>query len=248
MSASFNDNSKRRRDREGRDYTEFGFRELGSDDTIDRYLDREITRDSAAFRAAFVKRDFRKQLDETEAMLGELRRPIRTPDLTSAILEAVDSRKAFVATRTRRVVTLGRLAVAASVLLAVGGVVLIERTHPGLTTLGDSVEPLAGVVSAASMSKHEVALPGTVVREASPEENVRAGSVLMNWTMAKLGSVEAVEVRGCLASPAAGGVGSWASNVRTPVAVPDASSDWAVGFATFPTPDPQGRIWTARGW
>lgn len=261
MTGSFNDSSRKGRDRSGRDYTEFGFRELGSDDALDRYLDREITRESAVFRAAFVKREFRTQLDETEAAIGELRRPVRMPDLSANILEAVDARKAFVATRTRRVLTLGRLAVAASVLLAVGGVVLIERTHPGITALHTDPEPISGMVSAASMANHEpITRPTPSVVTG---ERTAAGSALMNWTIAKLGCVEAVEVRGCAANPATanlasanpksgrtgpGSASSWASSVRTLAPVPDASPEWAVGFATFPTPDPQGRIWAARGW
>jgi negative regulator of sigma E activity len=246
VSASSNDRS--RKDRAGRDYTEFGFRELGADDALDRYFDKEITRESAVFRAAFVKRDFRTQVDETEAMIGELRKPMRTPDLSSAILDAVDARKAFVASRTRRVVTLGRLAVAASVLLAVGGVVLVERLHPGITSFQAEPEPIAGMVSAASMSTQR-----PIAHEAGPAQGEPkqgdAGSVLMNWTIAKLGAVEAIEVRQCAASTAQNVASSWTnSGVRTMSQQTDPSMEWAVGFATFPTPDQQGRLWTARGW
>lgn len=247
MSASSNDRS--RKDRAGRDYTEFGFRELGADDALDRYFDKEITRESAVFRAAFVKRDFRAQVDETEAMIGELRKPMRTPDLSSAILDAVDSRKAFVASRTRRVVTLGRLAVAASVLLAVGGVVLVERLHPGITSFQAEPEPIAGMVSAASMStQRPIARETESVQDGSKRQG-DAGSVLMNWTIAKLGAVEAIEVRQCDASAAQNVASSWTnSGVRTMSQTTDPSMEWAVGFATFPTPDQQGRLWTARGW
>ena len=105
-----------REDRRARDYTEFGFRELGKADPLDRYLDGEIDRESGAFRAAFVKREFRERLDEMEEILSDLGRPVKGPDLADSILSAVDERRPFMEKRTRRFVTLGRLAAAASVL------------------------------------------------------------------------------------------------------------------------------------
>ena len=108
-----------------RDYTDFGFQELGKAEALDRYLDGEIDRESAAFRAAFVKKEFRERLDEMEEILGELGRPVKGPDLTGSVLAAVDERRPFVEKRTRRFVTLGRLAAAASVLLAIGVCVMV---------------------------------------------------------------------------------------------------------------------------
>lgn len=264
------DSARRRAaDRAGRDYTGFGFREVGSDDVLDRYLNKEITRESAAFRAAFVKREFRERLDEAEGMIGQLRKPLRTPDLSDAILGAVDARKSFVATGARRVVTVGRLAAAASVLLAVGGVVLIERTHPILSAFRNDAEPIGGMVggfvSAASLPG-EAARAGDVPSVCEDADHVPKPTTervpsLMKWTLARLGRVESVEVRGCSASPGGSGVAS-ASRVdptgwdRTGwdvsgwngigwdragvLPVPDVASQWSVGFATFPTPDGLG--------
>ena len=252
--------SSRRRggDRTGRDYTGFGFREVGADDALDRYLDKEISRESAAFRAAFVKRDFRERLDEAEAMIGQLRKPLRTPDLSDAILGAVDARKSFVATGTRRFVTVGRLAAAASVLLAVGGVVLIERSHPILTALRSDVEPVSGMVSAASLpgSMGERVSPKLAIAERKAETPVKQGATLVNWTLARLGRVESVEVlHGPVASASQSG-NAWhvdRSVGHYPLPVPDVASEWTVGFATFPTPDQRGHerfgnAWAARGW
>ena len=263
--SSYGGSSRRRGgDRTGRDYTGFGFREVGADDALDRYLDKEISRESAAFRAAFVKRDFRERLDEAEAMIGQLRKPLRTPDLSDAILGAVDARKSFVATGTRRFVTVGRLAAAASVLLAVGGVVLIERSHPILTALRNDVEPVSGMVSAASLPG---SVPGSVGErervssklasaERKAEAPVKQGATLMNWTLARLGRVESVEVlHGPVASASQSG-NAWhvdRSVGHYPLPVPDVASEWTVGFATFPTPDQRGHerfgnAWAARGW
>ncbi len=245
---------RRGADQAGRDYTGFGFREVGSDDALDRYLDKEISRDSAAFRSAFVKREFRERLDEAEGMIGQMRKPLRSPDMSDAILDAVDARKSFVATGTRRVLTVGRLAAAASVLLAVGGVILIERSHPILSAFRSDIEPISGMVSAASLpesSRPAAPILADAGSVPSSDATPKVNATLVGWTLGRLGRVESVEVRRGPESFASVSQSGSAWNVdRSGGMVPvlDISSEWSVGFATFPTPDHRGNVWAARGW
>jgi hypothetical protein len=267
---SSNGGSSRRRggDRAGRDYTGFGFREVGADDALDQYLDGEITRESGAFRAAFVKREFRERLGEAEAMISQLRKPMRTPDLSDAILGAVDARKSFVATGTRRFVTAGRFAAAASVLLAVGGVVLLERSHPILAAFRDDVEPVSGMVSAASLPgglpgglpvglvESESATSSQHDPDRKADASAKQGATLVTWTLARLGRIESVEVLHgptSVASASQSGTAWHVDRSAGTVSVPEVASEWSVGFATFPTPDQHGRdrfgkAWATRGW
>ncbi len=238
-----------------RDYTEFGFSELGKADALDRYLDGELDRDSAAFRAAFVKRSFRQRLDEMEEILGGLEKAPKGPDLTDAILGAVDERRPFVAVRTRRYVTMGRLAAAASVLLAIGVGVLVERARPGVLRLQDESAPLSVVMSAAGLPAASVPARGEEAgarsgpkREAGSEESELLGRLLR-----PLSRVVAVEVRRA-GTPAEGLTDAWAraASVRSAASwdrglwrVPDRTIDESAGLETFPVLEGEQRAWFA---
>lgn len=243
-----------------RDYTEFGFSELGKADPLDRYLDGELDRDSAAFRAAFVKRSFRQRLDEMEEILGGLEKAPKGPDLTDAILGAVDERRPFVAVRTRRYVTMGRLAAAASVLLAIGVGVLVERSRPGVLRLQDEATPLSVVMNAAGLPAASVPARGEDGPDARGgarrEAGAKAGSEeseLLGRLLRPLSRVVAVEVRRA-STPAEGLTDAWAraASVRSPASwdrglwrVPDRTIDESAGLETFPVLEGEQRAWFA---
>ncbi|MEK6704024.1 MAG: hypothetical protein AABZ53_17340, partial [Planctomycetota bacterium] len=131
------------------DYTEFGYRDCDAADPIDAYFDGEADRRSAEFRGAFVKsRKFRSDVAATEEMISDLKRPLKGPDLSARILAAVDDRKPFVTGQARRIVTVGRLAAAASILLLLTGAVLVERMRPGTIELTPRPTPVSGLVDA----------------------------------------------------------------------------------------------------
>lgn len=242
-----------------RDYTEFGFSELGKADALDRYLDGELDRDSAAFRAAFVKRSFRQRLDEMEEILGGLEKAPKGPDLTESILGAVDERRPFVAVRTRRYVTMGRLAAAASVLLAIGVGVLVERARPGVLRLQEEAAPLSVVMSAAGLPAASVPARGEDARNGNGNgagRGARAGSEeseLLGRLLRPLSRVVAVEVRRA-GPPAEGLTDAWAraASVRSAASwdrglwrVPDRTIDESAGLETFPVLEGEQRAWFA---
>jgi hypothetical protein len=246
-------------DRRSRDYTGFGFREVGGEDPLDLYLDKDIPRESAVFRAAFVKPEFRARLHEIEDTLGELHRPIRTPDMTDAILDAVDARKPFAVRASRWYVSAGRLAAAAAVLALVGGVVLVERYHPGLTNLTADPSPISNMVNAASVAHRPIAAEPGATKPGAPSDELRrparAGasnpaSAFLQLAAARIGPVEAVEVRrGSFVRVAA--LPRAASDGFGVVPVPELSPEWsASSFATFPTADGMGDkhgwVWASR--
>lgn len=242
--------------RRGRDYTEFGFSELGKADPLDRYLDGELGRESAAFRAAFVKRSFRERLAEMEEIVSGLGKAPKGPDLTEAILTAVDDRRPFVEKRTRRIVTMGRLAAAASVLLAIGVGVLVERSRPGVLNLKDDPAPLSMVVNAAGLTVG--ARPGQGVDAGSPSREARASvkpspeTALLGSLLRPLACVVDVEVRrGTAGLERSESAWARATCVRTAAwdrglwRVPDRTIDESLGLETFPVLDGEQRAWFA---
>jgi hypothetical protein len=249
------------KDLRSRDYTAFGFREVGGEDPLDLYLDRELPRESAAFRAAFVKPEFRSRLHEIEDTLGELHRPIRTPDMSDAILDAVDARRPFVVARSRWRVSVGRLTVAAAVLALVGGLVMVERFHPGMTNLTADPTPLTNIVNAASVTHQPTAnaQDPSATRPGVPLDDLRGparaagtntASTILQLAASRLGPVEAVEVRtgsfvlasGLPRHPSGGRAGEGFGSMP----VPELSPEWsASAFATFPTVD---KVGGANGW
>lgn len=234
-----------------RDYTEFGYRELGRADALDRYLDGELERNSAAFRSEFVKGEFRGRLAETEKILADLARPMRSPDLTDSILDQVDARKPFVAKRTRRFVTVGRLAAAAAVLLITGVGVLVEHARPGSLRFSHEPTPITSMVHASAWRGNDMmaAMPASApasgpVAPASGSAANRERSIL-GWGIAKLGTVQTFEVRGASMSwTSERGI---ATGNRGPWRLQDRTSEPSAGFATFPVPDGAEQVWYAAG-
>lgn len=128
------------------DYTRFGFKELGSSDVINAYLDGELSRRSPRFRAALVSsKKFREELAAMEELDAELGRHARGPDFSGSIMDRLERSAKFAGAPRRRIVTIGRLAAAASMLLAISAAVLVARTAPN--TFPGNPSPLVAVVS-----------------------------------------------------------------------------------------------------
>lgn len=64
------------------------------------------------------------------------------PDFTDAILRRVDAQRPFLTHRTRRLVAACRYGAAAAVLLAVGGIVLVQATSPRIAELAAPIQPV----------------------------------------------------------------------------------------------------------
>lgn len=113
-------------------------------DEIDQLLDRELPPEARRELTGRLRHD-PAALDELTGMhrvLGLLREPVPTPDLTARVLGEVDRRRGFLSSRLRRRVRQGR-AVAACVLLLAGfSVALLHRADPGLFRLRTQATPV----------------------------------------------------------------------------------------------------------
>ncbi|TVQ62179.1 MAG: hypothetical protein EA378_06890 [Phycisphaerales bacterium] len=118
------------------------------DDLVDAFFDRELDREAQRRMFDRLRGDPPRceEITSTREMLRELRRKPDAPDLTGAILARVESRRAFLTPTWRKLVTTGRLAVAAGVLLGIGLAATAQRLWPEATTFRDQPAPLTGFV------------------------------------------------------------------------------------------------------
>jgi anti-sigma factor RsiW len=117
----------------------------------DRLFDRELTSAQRQALSAELSSDpdALKRFRETTDALLALREPIDTPDVTGVVLQRLNERPGFTTRRTRRFITTGRLAVAAALLGAGAGVVLLENySEPTQADLAEATpEPIDSVIA-----------------------------------------------------------------------------------------------------
>lgn len=123
------------------------------DHLVDAFFDRELDPQRSRDLLAGLKHDAPRseEIARTQRMLSMLRRtPMRAEraedDLVDAILARVDRKRRFLPDFWRRFVTAGRLATAATVLLAGMGVAVLGRTHPEMLRLAPQPAPIATLV------------------------------------------------------------------------------------------------------
>ncbi|MDQ7012472.1 MAG: hypothetical protein Q9O74_01085 [Planctomycetota bacterium] len=118
---------------------------------IDALLDDDLSEE----RSRQVLRRLRddpaacEDLARTRIGIERLREPIETPDLTDAILARVHVRRRFLPQRARRMVTAGRVALAAGLVGAVGIASLVQRHVPAVR-LADDPAVVTRLVEAAA--------------------------------------------------------------------------------------------------
>lgn len=108
------------------------------DDLVDAFFDRELDEEA--------RRRFTRNLDadpfrcervaKTHRMLSMLRRGVRVPDQTDAILDRVDRVRGFVSPRGRVWIRAGRVAAAIAMLGLVAGAVMVRRSVPEIAEIG----------------------------------------------------------------------------------------------------------------
>lgn len=178
-----------RRDGPTSDYTEFGFRDPNAVDPLDAVLDGDQDRRSPEFRAAFVRdRGFRNRVHAMDAIIGQLKRGPKPPDLASSILDAVDARKPFLTPRRRRAVSASRVAVAASLLALLGGFAVLDRMNPGVLDATPAPMPVSHAVGRAA------AVGGEIRENLSPANFAAAGAVFIQNIVAAQPTVGHVEL------------------------------------------------------
>ena len=117
---------------------------------VDAYFDRELTPDSIESLLSSLKRSRsqRRQFDDTQSMLDDLRTPIKSPDASRQIIGEVGDRRGWLSFGQRRMVFVGRLATAACLLLVVTGLLLVRRSNPEAFRAVDKAGPVSEIVQA----------------------------------------------------------------------------------------------------
>ncbi|MFG0326230.1 MAG: hypothetical protein ACF8SC_03055 [Phycisphaerales bacterium JB037] len=96
---------------------------------LDRYFDRERDPASRAELVARIRDDarFASEFAQTQRVVSMLGSAPEAPDLSAGILAEIGEQRAFLRPRWRRVVTAGRVAVAACVALGIGLVAMAQQ-------------------------------------------------------------------------------------------------------------------------
>lgn len=118
------------------------------DHLVDQFFDGELSRDESSrlFSALSADAAAARDLVRTQRAIDALRQPVRTPDLSRAILARVNERRPLLTRRSVRRVHAGRLAAALAFLGVVAGAFLVQRFSPQVTRLGpDQPAPLANL-------------------------------------------------------------------------------------------------------
>lgn len=135
---------------------------------VDELLDRRA--DDPESRAIFDRLradlDACRELASLKRATDALRHTPVAPDLTSDILYCVDRRRRFLPARVRRMVTVGRVAVAAGVIFAIGVTAIARRHAPELAFTPEpshlSTLVSSGTSEARDCAKTVVAAVGTI--------------------------------------------------------------------------------------
>ena len=121
-----------------------------SREELDRLFDREMPADERRRLSSRLRRE-PDRLDEvidTRRAINSLRAPLKSPDLTDAVLGQVSKRRGFLSANLRRRVRTGRWAVAAMFVLSLGVVALAHRALPGRLDLTPGPTPVSDLSDA----------------------------------------------------------------------------------------------------
>lgn len=145
------------------------------EDVVDAFFDRSLEEGSRERFYASLRGDLRQceQVARTQRALSMLRGPVECPDLTDQIMTRVAGRRAFLSPRLRSMVTGGRVAVAASLLLGLLGIAAVQRYAPRSVQLTSAPQPVTRIVESscvgAAQSARQLAGTLTTMRaEAAP--------------------------------------------------------------------------------
>jgi hypothetical protein len=123
-------------------------RRLLSDDAVEAFFDRALDEGSREQFFASLRADLPRceQVARTQRVLSKLREPVQCPDFTDVILSRVARRRGFLPPALRKLVTVGRALVAASVLLGLFAVAMIQRYAPRMTEWTPASRPVTELI------------------------------------------------------------------------------------------------------
>lgn len=129
---------------------------LRGDELVDALLDGGLSHADARDAYDRLRRDPAacEDLARIRYTVARLAAPVETPDLTEAILHRVHDRRRFLPRRERRIVTVGRVAVAAGVVAAVGLASFIQRAVPQVN-VAEAPAPVGRVVETTGLRADE---------------------------------------------------------------------------------------------
>ncbi|MAY75328.1 MAG: hypothetical protein CMJ31_11530 [Phycisphaerae bacterium] len=121
-----------------------------SDADIDRLFDREL---DGGDRGELLRRihanvERAREVEETARAIRDLREPMSVPDMASSVLSHVGMARGFRDRRRRVAVRRQRFAVAAGVIVALGGVAMLHRMSPQVKQMSPQAAPVAGIATA----------------------------------------------------------------------------------------------------
>lgn len=122
------------------------------EDLIDAYFDRELPAEDEAALAHLLKRDAGAAMlfSESEAAIEALRAPVNAPDLTQDILAEVGHRRGWIGARLQRFVSVGRVALAACLLLALALTLTARRFAPEAPIFPNTPTPVSNIADCAA--------------------------------------------------------------------------------------------------
>jgi len=118
------------------------------EELVDAFFDRALDEGSREKFFGMLRADLSRcaEVAKTQRMISILREPVEAPDLSDRIMARVAGQRGFLSARVRRMVTTGRLAAAAFVLVAVLGLAVVRRVSPDAFRLIAEARPLSDVI------------------------------------------------------------------------------------------------------
>lgn len=116
---------------------------------LDAFFDDEMSDDESELLYEHIRRERELAADMlgTQRALDALRTVPRCPDFSQQILQRVDRKRGLLSGPWLQRVFVGRVAIAAGLLLAMGGIFALHRASPGLATMGQPT-PIGQLASA----------------------------------------------------------------------------------------------------
>lgn len=136
------------------------------DAVIDGDLDTHAQREILA--AARRHPEQRRELAETTELLRAFRSPVASPDFTDAVVHKAHSRRRYIPLRLQRLITRSRLAVAASVLLALSAYVGATRAFPDAPLFQSRNAPVSQVAETVAADAGHFASVASSITSPSP--------------------------------------------------------------------------------
>ena len=129
------------------------------DRLVDAYFDRELDLEQRRrlFDELSGDGDRCEDIACMQQILAQLRRPADPIDVTADVIARVDGRRSFLPAKVRSMIRAGRMAVAASILVALLGVVVLQRIAPDATRLGLEDTPVTSLIQNSSEELSEIA-------------------------------------------------------------------------------------------